>query len=362
MVRRSNHRSRNVRQPVAFRLAHGAIVVALLAMLLSACGTSSPTPVPKVIRLPEDVLYEKNVVGVERVDTDSDGEKEWVVFYRFDRVEDTGPVAALIYDVVDDPTLNLPVIYPHKLRTPHEDYLAQGPPKVQLVDVVPEASGKQARKEVLFKTETELAFFRLDRDLGGPPSDTPPLYRCIGFFRSRDGVSFNPETLEVAVTSRDGYERSQLVTRRYYKPEGDGYFVAGTTMLVSPFGSEVDFPGDLPVDILDTPYSEKIVLAFYQTFGKADAKPTILEYLSAQAAQEFMEGKLKYGSPYPLGELKLAVVKELSYYPTEDASQSAVVIVKVVFHRTNGEKSPLIEVRWNLIRVANQWKMHYPES
>jgi hypothetical protein len=362
MVRRSNHRRRNARRSVVFRLAHGAMFVALLAMLLSACGTSSPEPAPETISLPEDVLYEKNVVGVQRLDTDSDKEKEWVVFYRFDQVENTGPVAALIYDVVVDPTLHLPVVYPHKLRTPHEDYLAQAPPKVQLVDLVAEASDQQPRKEVLFKTDTELAFFRLDRDPGGPPTDTPPLYRCIGFFRSRDGVSFNPENLEVVVTSRDGYERSQLVTRRYYKPDGDGYFITGTTMLVSPVGSQVDFPGDIPVDILDTPYSEKIVLAFYQTFGKADAKPTILEYLSAQAAQEFIEGKLKYGSPFPLNELKLAVVKELSYYPTEDASQSAVVIVKVVFHRANGEKSALIEVRWNLIRVANQWKMHYPES
>lgn len=362
MVRRSKHRKMGRQQAIVFKLVLAAMLVALLASLLSACTPSEEEPLPEIISLPEDVLYEKNVVGVQRVDTDSDQKEEWVVFYRFDRVENRGPVAALIYDVVVDPTLHLPVVYPHKLRTPHEDYLAQGPPEVHLVDVVPEPNDKPTRKEVLFQTGNELAFFRLTRDPGGPPTDIPPLYRCIGFFRSGDGVSFNEGNLEVTVTSSAGYERSQLVTKHYYRPEADGYFITDTTTLVSPFGSAVDFREDIPEDILDTPFPEKIVLAFYKTFGRAEAKPTILEYLSAQAATEFMEGKLKYGSPWPLGELKWAVVKELSYYATEDASQSAVVIVKVVFHRTTGEKSPLIEVRWTLIRVQNQWKMHYPES
>lgn len=362
MVRRSKHRKRGIQLSTVFKPARVAMVIILLATPLGACGPSQPEEPPReVISLPKDVLPSKNVLDVVRKDTDTDGHEEWVVFYRFDQVGGGGPVAALIYDVVSDPSSLLPLAYPYKLRTPHEDYLAQGQPEVTLVDIVTESSGTE-RKEVLFKTANELVFFQVNGNLVNQPRDDPPLYRCIGFFRSRDGVSFNPENLEVAVTSRDEYERSQLVTRRYYKPAADGYFITGTTMLVSPFESAVDFPEGIPTDILGTPYPEKIVLAFYKTFGKADAKPTILEYLSAQAADEFMQGKLKYGSPWPLGELKWAVVKELSYYPTGDASQSAVVIVKVVFHRTTGEKSPLIEVRWTLIRVQNQWKMHYPES
>ena len=362
MVRRSKHRKMGRQQAIVFKLVLAAMLVALLASLLSACTPSEEEPLPEIISLPEDVLYEKNVVGVQRVDTDSDQKEEWVVFYRFDRVENRGPVAALIYDVVVDPTLHLPVVYPHKLRTPHEDYLAQGPPEVHLVDVVPEPSDKPTRKEVLFQTGNELAFFRLTRDPGGPPTDIPPLYGCIGFFRSGDGVSFNEGNLVVTVTSRAGYERSQLVVRRFYKPEADGYFITDTTTLVSPFGSAVDFPAGIPEDILDTPYPEKIGLAFYQALGKADAEPPIEDYLSAQAAQEYREGKLDYGLPFPPEELESAVVKELGYYPTQDVSQSAVVIVKVLFHRTNGEKSRLIERRWTLIRVQNQWKMHYPDS
>ncbi len=361
MVRRSNHRKRDLQQSTVFKLARIAILLALAAILLTACSSPLPEePQEKMISLTKDMLTRKKVVNVVRRDTDSDGDEEWVVFYRFDEVEGRGPVAALIYDVVLDPASQLPIAYPYKLRTPHQNYLAQVQPEVVLVDLVSE-SGSTERKELLFKTANELVFFRLNRAPGGPPTDDPPLYRCIGFFRSDGGVSFDPETLRVTVTSRAGFERSQLVTRHYYEPEADGYFITNTTTLVSPFVSAVDFPEGIPSDILDTPYPEKIVLAFYKTFGKEDAKPAILEYLSAQAAKEFMAGTLRYGSPFPLGELKFAVVKELSYYPTEDASQSAVVIVKVVFHKATGEKSPLTEVRWTLVRVQNQWKMDYPQ-
>ena len=343
------------------RLACCALLIALLAALATACVPSEEETPSKVIRLPEDVLPGRTVLDVQRVDTDTDTQNEWVVFYRFDQVEESGPVAALIYDVVEDPASNLPIVYPYKLRTPQESYLAQVKPDVELVDIVNEPSGITPRREVLFKTDNEAVFFRVDPSLVNKPGDNPALYRCVGFFRSRDGVYYKADTHEVVVTSREAYERSQLVTKYFYRPEADGYFITGTTTLVAPFGSAVDFPGEIPADILDTPYPEKIVLAFYNTFVKSGAKPTILEYLSQAAAAEFMAGKLKYGSPYPLGELKSAVVKELSYYATEDASQSAVVVVQVLFHRSNGEKSSLIEVRWNLIRVQGQWKMDYPQ-
>jgi len=123
----------------------------------------------------------------------------------------------------------------------------------------------------------------------------------------------------------------------------------------------VDFPEGIPEDILDTPYPEKIVLAFYQSLGKADADPATIEYLTAQAADQLTKGGLWYGSPFPPDQLKLAVVKELRYYATEDASQAAVVVVQLVFHNTSGEKSSLIEVTWTLVRVDNQWKMDFPQ-
>lgn len=358
MIKRSSHRRRGTQQS---KLARLAMLIILLATL-SACSSAPPEEPPeKMISFTKDVLPGKTVLDVQRADTDSDGQSEWVVFYRFDQVSDRGPVAALIYDVVRDPSSQLPIVYPYRLRTPDQNYLALGQPKVALVDVVPEVGGV-IRKELVFTTTHELTFFRLNHDPASQLTDDPPLYRCIGFFRSDGGVSFDPSKgLTVTVTSQAGYERSQLVTRYYYKPEADGYFITGTTSLVQPFASAIDFPEGIPSDILDTPYPEKIILAFYKTLGREDAKPKATDYLSDQATQEFEAGRLRYGSPYLKDQIKYAVVKELGYYPTQEDSKSTIVAVKVVFYPKSGERSPLIEVRWTLIRVQNRWKMDYPQ-
>ncbi|MGB9880315.1 MAG: hypothetical protein ACPLRM_06095, partial [Anaerolineae bacterium] len=95
--------------------------------------------------------------------------------------------------------------------------------------------------------------------------------------------------------------------------------------------------------------------------GKSDAKPTIYEYLSTQAATELTQGKLRYGSLFPINQVERAIVQELSYYPTQEDSTSALVIAKVIFQPKGGTPSSLIEVRWRLIRVGTQWKMDYAE-
>ena len=341
-------------------LRSGLLLATLLCVLLTACvDTSTEKPPELVVNIPTDLLPDKAGVSIERVDTDSDGKLEWLVFYRFDQVGESGPVAALIYDVAASPGQS-PVLYPYKLRMPDQSYLAQDVPNWAMMEIMPE-SGGTARKELVLSTNNDLAIFQANGNVVNQPSDDPALYRCIGFFRSDGGVVLDAENRQVTVTSRAGYERSQLVTRYFYAPEADGYFITGTTTLVSPFGSAVDFPEGVPPAILDTPYPEKIVLAFYKTFGRSDAKPTILEYLTPQASNEFMAGRLKYGSPFPVDQVKYAVVKELGYYPTQDSSQATVVTVKVVVASMSGQKSPLTEIRWALVRQENRWKMDFPQ-
>jgi hypothetical protein len=343
------------------RPCSGLILSVLLCVLLTACvNTSSEKPPELVVNIPTDLLPDRAGVQIQRVDTDSDGKLEWLAFYRFDQVGESGPVAALIYDVAAN-SGQLPVLYPYKLRTPNQSYLAQVVPKWAMMEIMPE-SGGPARKELVLSTDNDLAIFQANGNVINQPSDDPPLYRCIGFFGSDGGVVLDAESHQVAVTSRAGYERSQLVTRYYYAPQADGYFVTGTTTLVSPFGSAVDFPEGVPPAILDTPYPEKIVLAFYKTFGKADAKPTLLEYLTTQAGNELMAGRLRYGSPFPLDQVNYAVVKELGYFPTQDDSQATVVTVKVVFASKAGQKSSLTEIRWSLLRQENRWKIDFPQQ
>ena len=340
------------------------MLIILLITLLTSCAStpSAPeaTPPAKTISLPNDVLLGIDIADVKRVDTDSDGKLEWLVFYRFDQIGGHGPVGALIYDVVERDAPQLPLLYPYKLRTPDQNYLAQRVPQVSRVDIVREPDDV-VRKELVLTTSEEAAFFRMSLDPASRLADVPPLYQCIGFFRSTGGVSFNPESLEVTVTSSAGFERSQLIMRHFYKPEASGYFAPGTTVLIPPVASKIDFAEGIPPAILDTPYPEKIVLAFYQTLGRADVEPKVTDYLSAQAVEEFEAGTLRYGSPYPTEQLKYAVVKELGYYPTQEDSTSTIVTVKVVFRSDSDQKSPLIEVRWTLTRAQNQWKMDFSQ-
>lgn len=332
---------------------------------LSGCRRSSSEEAREdMVSFRKDMQLGRDILLVQRADTDTDGQNEWIVFYRFDQVGKAGPIAALIYDIARDPTSQLPVLYPYKLRAPDQNYLAAITPTVGLYNIVPEPVGP-TRNEIVFSTPHELAVFRLARDPNGLPSDTPPLYHCIGFFRS-DEVSFNTKTFQVTVTSGAGFERSQLVTRRYYRagspPEYDGYFVAGTTTLQQPYEYEVDFPKGIPATILDTPYPEKIVLAFYKTVGQASPAIDILHYLSSQAATEFKAGKLRCGSPFPLDQLQQAVVKRLSYFPTQEMDVTAQVVTEVVFASKAGQQSTPLEVTWTLNRIQGQWKMHFCQS
>ncbi len=316
-----------------------------------------------MITIPRDLLPGRSVVGVQRVDTDSDGSQEWVAFYRFDQVAERGPVAALIYDVVYDPDVQLPIVYPYRLRTPNQTYLAQTEPRVLTLDLMTEI-GRPSTKELAFQTAFELVFFQLARQATALPSDDPPLYRCVGFFRSDEGVSFDVETNQVTVTSRTGYERSQLVTKHVYLPTGDGYFVAGTGDTVQPVDSYIAFPRGIPNDILDTPYPEKIVLAFYSTLGQAQPDTSPSQYLTTLAALEFASDTLRFGSVYSPDQLVSAVVKEISYYPTQEDSQSTLVTIRAVFHaQVDGQdvSSPLMEVTWTMSRIEGRWKMDRPQ-
>lgn len=361
VLNRRKHTARAIAR-IALVLFFDLALCAMALAALTACSQQESEERPELLSFMEDIPLGKPVLEVRQMDTDSDKRLEWVLFYRFDQVGDGGPVAALIYDVVREPNSQLPEVYPYKLRTPDQNYLAAQVPALALYNIVPESAGTP-RNELVFTTTHEVAIFRLTRDPDVFAADISPLYRCIGFFRS-DAVSFDEETFKVTVTSNAGFERSQLVTRSYYQPASsdqfDGYFIATTTTLAPPRESEVDFSeGKIPEAVLDTPYPEKIVLAFYQTLGETAPPLDILYYLSTQAADAFKQGKLKYGSPFPTDQLDRAIVTQLSYIASQDTDTVAHVTAWVVFHSKSKEQSNPIEVNWRLVRVENRWKMDY---
>jgi hypothetical protein len=118
----------------------------------------------------------------------------------------------------------------------------------------------------------------------------------------------------------------------------------------------------MPADVLDTPYPEKLVLAFYNRLVGGDPKL----YLSEQAKRRFSAGQLDYGAPWAQSQIQKALVQEISYVPgaeevasagSSEQPQSAEVQVKVLFVGPNGE-ARLRSIRWYLIKSNNSWRMH----
>jgi hypothetical protein len=70
---------------------------------------------------------------VERLDTDGDGEKEWVILYAFDTPsnESVAPIRVAIYDVARREP-RLPIFYPYHLQAPGWTFLGEGLERVEV--------------------------------------------------------------------------------------------------------------------------------------------------------------------------------------------------------------------------------------
>jgi len=300
---------------------------------------------------------------IHRIDTDGDGWEEWVVPYQYDIVGRTSPVFCVIYDRVGR---DLPIIYPYKLNTPDSDFIGEGAITVAMEDVLANTDGETRPRPEVVITDTRtttLGIFRVRevKETANPPCESfPNPYQCAGFFKGT--LRITRVGAVVSVWDRAGSERSQFALRRVYKPSQGSYFQPNTTALLPPAEASIEFAYGMPADILDTPYPEKLVLAFY-TKLKEDVNP----YLTEQARQRLAAGQLDYGSPWPRESLQKALVQEISYAPgPEDAASAATptnlprvaqVNVKVLFLGPGGE-SLLRNAQWHLLQVENRWKLH----
>ena len=304
---------------------------------------------------------------ISRLDTDGDGWKEWVVPYQYDIVGRTSPIFCVVYDPEGAGGRDLPVIYPHKLHTPDSDYLGEGKIVIGLADVLKDGE-TQARPELVISgirdtVTTTLAIFQVDTaqeaaSRSGQSFANP--YHCQGFFRGT--LKITRAGFAVSVWDRAGSERSQFALRRVYWPSQGSYFQPGTTALLPPAEASIEFAYGIPDDILDTPYPEKLVLAFYMRL-KGDVDP----YLTEQARKRLAAGQLDYGSPWPLEKLQKVLVQEISYVPDSGdiasasapagAPPAAQVRARVLFLGPGGE-SILRSVQWHLIQQENRWKLH----
>jgi hypothetical protein len=294
---------------------------------------------------------------VERLDTDSDGNLEWVLFYRYDMVEGQeaqqfSPIAAVVYNAdVPKGIKEPPRIMPYSLHPPGESYLCENQCQARMDDVIAKNDGLELVIEGIDANEliTDVAIFtwRGDEEAGAGS----PGYKCLGFFRTNGQVKVNHD--QVVVQERTD-ERSQLAVRRVYQPQ-DGSYLDANDQLRSPVESSVEFAFGKPKDVALSPYPEKIVLAFYKDINTSVA----LDYLSAAGRERFQRGELDLGSPWPRNRIDQALVRRLRYIPPGTGSQAVEVNIRVSFQSTAGEESEVVELNWVLVQEEGLWKMDH---
>lgn len=362
------------------------LVIAILAlMVISVTKTDiSPTLRKLAVRMTQHRLIDLytlmpagyEVTDVLYEDTDNDGRKEWVAFYRFDLGDGRNPYAGVVYDYDRG---NPPAIFPYRLTPPDRNYLSEGKVELKLEDVVnlSEPADSPA-KEIVIRGRvdglvTDLTIFRHNRNTfeWDEPSDEQPRYQCIGAFRGNGGVTLDTTNRKVVVINR-AHERSQLAVETVYAlDELRGTFMsaADPKQLNPPKSQRVTFAFGMPDDLLSTPYPEKLVLGFYQMLGQSSPRLDPRRFLRGQALIEYDHGNLAYFGFLPVdGRVSDLMVTELNYYTEAESVevsgttlgvQPQYLIVSVRFDAwqgTNFVRTPQ-PVTWIVTWVDGAWRI-----
>lgn len=230
---------------------------------------------------------------VMRLDTDQDGENEWVILYAFDNPGEKSfvPLRGAIYDVARREP-KLPIIYPYHLQAPGWTFLGEGMGnvKVRMEDVVSVApTGIPGDDPELVVENTgpndfidRVSIYRWQDNVPaqvrsrtdpheillvpGQPLATGEWYECVGMFAGTLKVELTPDRVTVVDRLND---RSQLARVSKYSAKAalHGYMDA-SYQLAAPDTVCIDFAHGMPEDVVESPYPEKIVLAYHDTFNQ----------------------------------------------------------------------------------------------
>jgi hypothetical protein len=323
-----------------------------------------------------------------RIDTDWADEEikdEWLAFYQYDvmtpdRGAPQGPVGGAIYDYNE---CRPPAILSYELVPVSYDYLGEQAATVvieEILDYSDPLSAGENRPEVIVNgrsrgVTTDLNIFRkVGVGLScsdwqewqvthpGQPFPNPFRYENIGSFRGNHSVGRNGST--IVVRDRVGFERSQFVAVRQYRPQNGSYFRPGTQVLLDPVEYSLVFGTGTPDEVTQVYYPEKAVLAFYLNLGKDKQK--------LEVAQKYLRDDMQriYDmNEHPFGlsmaddsvakareRLARVLVWEIRYHPDVEAEQlhkdrQVTVVVTGVNEKGQIDYDHPCEVTWTVVGV-----------
>lgn len=328
-----------------------------------------------------------SVVNVARLDTDGDSENEWVLLYTFDDPQDPnfGPVRCAVYDVAHREP-RLPIIYPYHLQAPGWTYLGEGAQRtsVRLANVIttipgPTDTNPTFKEEVILESKSgedfvnRISIFRW-RDNVPPelrkrtdpnevlilPNEPPASgewYQCVGMFEASLQVKLGTDRVEVWDRVND---RSQLAKISTYQPESGSStgYLNDVYQLIDPTSVCLDFAFGMPENVEQSPYPEKVVMAFQKSF--AVNREYALNLLTSKAKEVLTSmdpawlhdpcaTEVSYG---PHSELESEVQ---SFAVGEESPIRAQVGTQLIY--PSGQQKRQAELTWRLVRIDNAWKI-----
>jgi hypothetical protein len=307
---------------------------------------------------------------VQLLDADGDGEDEWIVFYKFDLVEGTtgrkfSPIGGAVYDADHgDP----PVVFPHELLLPDQVYLGEQNCVAEVRDLITTNDGKELlvsnyAEENLVVDLSVFHWYDQDKDdLSKSPGEEQQGYECLGSFHGSGGITIDGSRVVVKERTE---ERSQLSRKNVYKVKEGSYFRLGGKELWPPEETSIEFTFGVPEDVAQSPYPEKIVLAFYLALGQDNSLAQT--YLSETSGLKNLVGSSNFGTFASGDQIQKVLVKRIIYTPDKEKEErhEPVVITVSVASVTSAREDQPRDVTWLVIWEPSSegvpkpgWKLH----
>lgn len=339
------------------------LVIAIAALALPSCRARDPEAKIE-INLQSIFPPSLEALDVQRLDPASGLKPQWLVLYKYDVTERFSPIAGVVYRADRGGSNKPPVIYPYPLHLPDRDYLGSDNVSVRAADVLSAQPGLELVAENKnangFVTEAAIFYWHdpFPEEVWRAPQDQR-YYECMGFFRTSGQITVEPDRVEVQELVGD---RSQLARLYEYRPDERGSYLPDGVTLKQADSSRIDFAFGQSGAVLDSPYPEKIVLAFYNLLG--GPTENLEPYLSEEGKKLLPAGLPGYGCAWSPGQVAKARVHEITYFPgvesqvKEEEDRQALVELQVQCQSKGGETMPQdVHVGWFLKREEGHWRM-----
>jgi hypothetical protein len=309
-----------------------------------------PEAVPQT-QVPDGIIPPPHLEPVEiyELDTNHDGDREWVILYRFDLPaepeEGEGPISGLVYPQQEDGS---PSPTPLQLRTPHDEYLCECECLASMENALSTHPFEELVVRDTCNERTTRAFiFHWEPDTGQ--------YEPKGHFIG-DHVQVALNT--ITVTNRVQH-LSQLALELVYVPRNGGtYYQPDGRGVVDPEKHELVFYGPEPEHVTLSPYPEKVVLAFYKHYMEGERVAELFTARGWEQMEQCATGRCGcLARPEDVTHVRVTHLR-----PQEDADpDQAVFEADIICELGDGQLENETTVRWYLVRQDGQWTLDRAE-